>query len=576
MTNPRPPLTPSQVKDLQAAQRLLQAGNAEGAIGRIRPLLAGGLVHADVYALFAAACRSRGLLAEARTSLNAAVNLDGANPRYWAALADLLVATGELSTARVAWDRVTVLSPEDDAAALALADVHLQLADGDAAETPLRTVLARNPASLRARHALALALRMQDRATEALEHSAAIFATDVPPAQSEALHGHLLGDLGRWEESEQAYRRVLAREPQQLDALDTLTRLLPQLGREAEALEPYRLALAAQPAGEALYGAALAAARSLGRARDLLEWSEAALDRFPANLGFAVHRADALGLTGDVQSALALLAPLAGRDADAAAQAAHWSLVAREPEAAARHAERATELAPDTQTGWAYLATAWRLLADPRANWLNDYDRLTVAMALEPPEGFSSTTDFLAELRSALDGMHLTLAHPADQSLRHGTQTRGHLFLRRHPLVTALALQLHRQIESWLTMLPKDASHPFLRRNSGQMLFKHSWSVRLSDSGFHVSHIHQDGWLSSAFYVALPPAVGVAGEGGLPQGGLTFGSPDATLGLDLPPERVLIPEEGVLALFPSYVWHGTVPFSSDQPRLTVAFDALPR
>ena len=31
----------------------------------------------------------------------------------------------------------------------------------------------------------------------------------------------------------------------------------------------------------------------------------------------------------------------------------------------------------------------------------------------------------------------------------------------------------------------------------------------------------------------------------------------------------------MLVLFPSYFWHGTVPFVSDQPRLTVAFDAVP-
>ncbi|HUL47329.1 MAG TPA: putative 2OG-Fe(II) oxygenase [Steroidobacteraceae bacterium] len=28
-------------------------------------------------------------------------------------------------------------------------------------------------------------------------------------------------------------------------------------------------------------------------------------------------------------------------------------------------------------------------------------------------------------------------------------------------------------------------------------------------------------------------------------------------------------------LFPSYFWHGTVPFASEQPRLTVAFDVVP-
>jgi hypothetical protein len=31
----------------------------------------------------------------------------------------------------------------------------------------------------------------------------------------------------------------------------------------------------------------------------------------------------------------------------------------------------------------------------------------------------------------------------------------------------------------------------------------------------------------------------------------------------------------MLVLFPSYFWHGTVPFSSEQARLTVAFDAVP-
>jgi hypothetical protein len=32
---------------------------------------------------------------------------------------------------------------------------------------------------------------------------------------------------------------------------------------------------------------------------------------------------------------------------------------------------------------------------------------------------------------------------------------------------------------------------------------------------------------------------------------------------------------GTLVLFPSYFWHGTVPFSGKQTRLTVAFDAVP-
>jgi hypothetical protein len=35
------------------------------------------------------------------------------------------------------------------------------------------------------------------------------------------------------------------------------------------------------------------------------------------------------------------------------------------------------------------------------------------------------------------------------------------------------------------------------------------------------------------------------------------------------------PEVGQLVLFPSYLWHGTVPFDDAAPRITVAFDAVP-
>ena len=58
-------------------------------------------------------------------------------------------------------------------------------------------------------------------------------------------------------------------------------------------------------------------------------------------------------------------------------------------------------------------------------------------------------------------------------------------------------------------------------------------------------------------------------------GCIQFGQPPAELKLDLPPRRVIRPEPGKLALFPSYLWHGTVPFEDAQPRVTIAFDMTP-
>jgi len=74
------------------------------------------------------------------------------------------------------------------------------------------------------------------------------------------------------------------------------------------------------------------------------------------------------------------------------------------------------------------------------------------------------------------------------------------------------------------------------------------------------------GWLSSALYVALPDSMGTGD-----QGWLKLGEPQAELGVDLPPFRTVEPRPGRLVLFPSTMWHGTIPFEAGE-RMTVAFD----
>ena len=63
------------------------------------------------------------------------------------------------------------------------------------------------------------------------------------------------------------------------------------------------------------------------------------------------------------------------------------------------------------------------------------------------------------------------------------------------------------------------------------------------------------GWISSAFYVALPETRWAATDSGW----LKLGEPQAELGLDLAPFRTVEPKPGRLVLFPSTMWHGTMP-----------------
>jgi uncharacterized protein (TIGR02466 family) len=98
--------------------------------------------------------------------------------------------------------------------------------------------------------------------------------------------------------------------------------------------------------------------------------------------------------------------------------------------------------------------------------------------------------------------------------------------------------------------------------------FNGAWSVRLNSGGFHINHIHPEGFLSSAFYVRTPKTL----QGS--EGALKFGEPGPPTAPPLSEDHLVKPEPGMLVLFPSYMWHGTVPFSSEEKRLSCAFDIV--
>ncbi|HWC63258.1 MAG TPA: putative 2OG-Fe(II) oxygenase [Rhizomicrobium sp.] len=85
-----------------------------------------------------------------------------------------------------------------------------------------------------------------------------------------------------------------------------------------------------------------------------------------------------------------------------------------------------------------------------------------------------------------------------------------------------------------------------------------------------MNHIHPEGWISSCYYVAVPEAVK---NDETKEGWIKFGEPSVEAGLGF--RRAIQPQPGRLVLFPSYMWHGTIPFHDKAVRTTIAFDAVP-
>jgi hypothetical protein len=213
------------------------------------------------------------------------------------------------------------------------------------------------------------------------------------------------------------------------------------------------------------------------------------------------------------------------------------------------------------------------MLEDGRDDALNGYDTLVRVFDLEPPDGFSGMDGFNAELNQALDRLHHGTGEYLGQSLRGGTQTPDNLFGVGHPLIGKLRTRIDQAVERYIAELAEDARHPFLSRRSRNVRYAGSWSSRLRDCGFHVNHLHPMGWISSCYYVAVPDAVK---DQTARQGWIKFGEPSFDVALKNPVRRALQPAPGRLVLFPSYMWHGTIPFHDHSDRTTIAFDLVPR
>ncbi|MBV9726609.1 MAG: tetratricopeptide repeat protein, partial [Gammaproteobacteria bacterium] len=438
-----------------------------------------------------------------------------------------------------------------------------------------RALVAARPENPAVPHALATALNLTGQYEEAGRVAQQVLDRGHRSAALLNTYARSLIAQGQLERAEAALRECLALAPRLADAHSHLAQLIwLRTGDLRLATAELDRALATYTSDEALSATKASILQGGGDARAaygcLAPW--ALRPQAPPAL---LLRAGLAALEFDAHTALELAERAlrvvpdnsAARTLLAAAQ-----LGAGNPAAALAECETLLARSPDDQYLIALQTSAWRLLGDPRYAQLCDYRHLIVPRRLEPPAPWRDLAAFLADLRRSLDRLHDPQGHALlFQSLRNGTETTQDLSRSSDPVIQALFGAFAAPIRDYLEHIGH-GSDPLRRRNNGRWRFNGSWSVRLHSSGYHANHTHPRGWISSACYIELPDCMADAHRD---QGILTFGEPGIATSPPLPAEYSVRPEPGMLVLFPSYFWHGTVPFRSSQPRLTVAFDAVP-
>ncbi|MDO8909900.1 MAG: putative 2OG-Fe(II) oxygenase [Pseudohongiella sp.] len=437
-------------------------------------------------------------------------------------------------------------------------------------------------------------------------------AVESWPQSAVAVHNlaSILGDLGHHEESASTASRAIKMGLKAPETHLVLARALTHSGKTGPAQSAYRDAINLRSdMAPALFELSQLIWMSTANKVLALQPLVDAVRANPMSGPLHFSLSQALAFTGDRKAAAQVLLDLASRggaDASLIAQAADLLIeidaldMARELAmqayqsdkvslgvlltllraaiasgdrvGAAAAAAEACVRSPLNQHVLALQATVWRMLDDPRFDVLYDYKNVVRSYLIEPPAGWSSRADYLKDLAAELKAAHQYRTHPFGHSVREGSQLPNLLTVQT-PAMQAFRQALAAPVQQHIDHLSSIGNQPLplVGRNTGRWQIQGIWSVLLRPGGFHVDHVHPEGWLSSAFYVELPQAV----EDENHEGWIRFGEAGAVVQPHQPAQHFVKPEPGMLVLFPSYMWHGTVPFTGTQSRLTVALDIIP-
>lgn len=452
----------------------------------------------------------------------------------------------------------------------------LRIGRRDAAADALVRAARLDPEGGRAWLNAAAVLDQIGRMAEAGDAARSSIKLGFAPPEAQFLLGRALQGGGDFTGAEAAYQAAIAARRTFADAHRELAQLRwMRTGDSAEATRALDAAIAAHPADAALRAERARLLNAAGDEARARAESILLLERMPAGPKRRLFEAHDANLRGDydtaARAARGAAAAMGSGPVPALEALATAQLGLGEGGGLLATADEWLALEPLNQLAIAYRATALRILGDPRGDAFRDYATLVRAFDIDVPDGWSGLASYVADLAAALMPMHPFEAHPLGQSARGGSQTMQSLVESANPAVRAFFRAVEGPIRRYLTELGT-GSDPLRSRNRGAYEIRGCWSVWLKPGGFHVDHVHPQGWISSACYIATPA---VAEDPERKEGWIRFGQPPVQPPGGLLAEHFVQPRAGRLVLFPAWMWHGTVPFTSDERRLSMAFDVLP-
>ena len=473
------------------------------------------------------------------------------------------------------------------------------------AEALAKTLIAKHANTFMLHHVLALALDGQQKFIDAVTsyQNALKLQSNMPDLQFNL--GIALTQINRLDEAANAYLQAIRLQPNFFEAYGNLGTILQRQGKLEGAIDSYQKGLSINPQdarGHFNLGTAL---RDKG---DL----PAAINAYKTAIGLFATYTDAhnnLGETlrdvGDMAAAVksyqTALALNAGH-ANANYNMAEFLYLAKQYEEAIPYFERSQ--LDDWQARILYCLYKAEQFAAFKTK-LDDIAKIsrhnspfigTLAKHYAINFGVENSYNFcknpfdfvyrapiaeLAQPNSALlkqlldDINHADIAERVQGMLTNGKQSAGNLFKRPEASFRSLSELIKQQFLAYKNSF-KDADCELIVSFPTELEFTSSWYVKMRSGGHLSPHIHEIGWLSGAVYLAMPTPKAGSNEGAFEYG--THGDDYPICNPQLRDQfatAAVLPNVGDIVLFPSSLFHRTIPYVANENRICIAFDLKP-
>jgi tetratricopeptide (TPR) repeat protein len=350
-----------------------------------------------------------------------------------------------------------------------------------------------------------------------------------------------LHELGRSEEALPHFDRAAEAEPRYAEAHASKGYVLRSLGRAQEAISAYENAVHINPGDAKAWVGLGTCLQEVDRLDEALTAHRNALQANPDYPDAAMNVSDALVQAGRPDEAIRACVEYLRRHPGDSGVLATKSIALNE----AGEAQKLAELV--------------------------DLEHFVQPMHHDPPSGFRDMADFNRELIAHVMRHPTLVVAPASHTTMNGKQT-GTLNIGVKGPIQALESLIGKAVERYIENVENFASHPVVAHRP-QKYELSIWGTVLEGEGFQAPHIHPSGWLSGVFYPQVPSIVE---EGQEKEGWIEFGQPGPEYHFTKPaPLRLVKPEPGAMVVFPSYMFHRTIAFQSDETRISIAFDVVP-